>query len=180
MSNNFNNVHVGTITNSIAAQNTMTGFTANGHNGPGEYSSIWWLFNNLAYNNSEHGYFFTWTWQIADVLKNNIAYRNSGIVEDWGQTNGEHNNWIESHNTWNALGLWPYQPGGGYLNISISDSDFESLDVSQLMLPRKADGSLPDITFGHLRADSDLIDKGINVGLNYSGSAPDIGAFEYS
>jgi len=46
------------------------------------------------------------------------------------------------------------------------------------MRPRKVDGSLPDITFGHLKAGSDLIDKGINVGLPYSGSAPDLGAFE--
>jgi hypothetical protein len=50
-----------------------------------------------------------------------------------------------------------------------------------LYAPRKADGSLPDITFGHLAAGSDLIDKGVIIlGLSYSGSAPDLGAFEYS
>ena len=39
-------------------------------------------------------------------------------------------------------------------NVSLTDADFESLDASQLLLPRKADGSLPDITFLRLKPDS--------------------------
>lgn len=35
-----------------------------------------------------------------------------------------------------------------------------------------------NVAFGKLKADFDLINKGINVGLPYFGSAPDIGAFE--
>ena len=65
------------------------------------------------------------------------------------------------------------------LPVTVDASDFESLDASQLILPRKADGSLPDITFMHLVAGSDLIDVGMDVGLTYTGSAPDLGAFEY-
>ncbi len=38
--------------------------------------------------------------------------------------------------------------------ISLTDADFESLDASQLLLPRNADGSLPDITFLRLKPDS--------------------------
>jgi hypothetical protein len=45
--------------------------------------------------------------------------------------------------------------------------------------PRKADGSLPDVKFLHLSAGSTLIDKGTNVGLPFSGKAPDLGAFEF-
>ena len=44
--------------------------------------------------------------------------------------------------------------------------------------PRLADGSLPDLDFLKLSPDSDLIDAGVNVGLPYNGSAPDLGAFE--
>jgi len=40
------------------------------------------------------------------------------------------------------------------------------------------DGSLPDISFMHLAAGSDLIDAGTDVGLPYNGNAPDLGAFE--
>ncbi len=37
---------------------------------------------------------------------------------------------------------------------------------------------MPDITAFHLVAGSDLIDKGVNAGLPFSGKAPDLGAFE--
>jgi len=38
---------------------------------------------------------------------------------------------------------------------------------------------LPDITFMHLAAGSDLIDGGTDVGQWYYGNAPDLGCFEY-
>src|SRR4029077_20715569 len=44
--------------------------------------------------------------------------------------------------------------------------------------PRKADGSLPDIDFMRLVAGSHLIDAGVDVGLPFNGSAPDLGYFE--
>lgn len=60
----------------------------------------------------------------------------------------------------------------------INGGDVLSLDASQLSGSRQADGSLPAITFGHLASGSDLINAGVNVDLSYSGSAPDIGAYE--
>ena len=63
--------------------------------------------------------------------------------------------------------------------ISVTTDDFKSIDYSQLLNARKADGSLPDVTFFNLNAGSDLIDKGIDVGLSFNGSAPDLGAFEF-
>jgi hypothetical protein len=45
--------------------------------------------------------------------------------------------------------------------------------------PRQADGSLPDIDFLKLAKNSQMIDKGVNVGLKYEGKAPDLGAYEY-
>jgi hypothetical protein len=58
-------------------------------------------------------------------------------------------------------------------------SDYEGLDGSQLSAPRQADGSLPNIPFAKLVAGSDLIDKGIDVGLQYIGAAPDVNCYEY-
>jgi hypothetical protein len=55
-----------------------------------------------------------------------------------------------------------------------------SLDYSGAAGPRNADGSLPTINFLKLAAGSDLIDKGVNVGLPYNGTAPDLGAYEWS
>jgi hypothetical protein len=64
------------------------------------------------------------------------------------------------------------------LGLTPSSSDFESLSDSGFMGPRNADGSLPNLNFLKLRAGSQMIDRGTNVGLPYSGVAPDLGAYE--
>ena len=60
----------------------------------------------------------------------------------------------------------------------VTTGDFTGIDATAAYGPRKADGSLPDIDYMHLAAGSDLIDAGVDVGLPYSGSAPDLGCFE--
>lgn len=50
------------------------------------------------------------------------------------------------------------------LELTVTDDDFISLDASQLNLPRKADGSLPDINFLRLKVSSKLY----NAGIGYS------------
>jgi|ERR1035437_977040 hypothetical protein len=63
---------------------------------------------------------------------------------------------------------------------TVSSADFISIDTTGVRGARKPDGSLPDITFMHLKSTSHLIDAGTIVpGRPYNGSAPDIGAFEY-
>ena len=64
------------------------------------------------------------------------------------------------------------------LPITINAADFESLVDTIARGPRRADGSLPASGFLHLATDSDLIDQGTDVGLSYSGTAPDLGAYE--
>jgi hypothetical protein len=146
------------------------------------------FYNNLAYKNGngEVEGFGIYVAQLSTgstpdellrVLKNNIAYKNYHGDFRYRATSTcthDHNNWDSS--------------------VTVSDADFISLDCSQLKAPRKADGSLPDITFGHLKAGSDLIDAGIVVPghhcstsghhpdldcVEWYGSAPDLGAFEY-
>jgi hypothetical protein len=60
----------------------------------------------------------------------------------------------------------------------VTSADFVSIDPAAAYGARNADGSLPNITFMHLAAGSDLIDGGTDVGLPYNGSAPDLGCFE--
>lgn len=74
-----------------------------------------------------------------------------------------------THNSWNS------NPA-----VTVSNLDFVSIDAADLKLPRKPDGGLPDINFFKLAANSDLIDRGIDLGLPFLGSAPDLGAFEYA
>ncbi len=64
-------------------------------------------------------------------------------------------------------------------NFSATTSNFVSVDPSSATGPRKADGSLPDITFMHPAGGSSLIDAGTVIdGVTYNGSKPDLGCFE--
>ncbi|MCL2450433.1 MAG: right-handed parallel beta-helix repeat-containing protein, partial [Polyangiaceae bacterium] len=125
------------------------------------------------------------------MLRNNLAFssNNHGLLADMsngGPISDEYNSWDTN------------------LNITVSAADFMSLDFAPpascpapyaaggtvcvpptdttsfggMASARQADGSLPVLPFLHLAANSQLIDRGTDVGLPYSGSAPDLGAFE--
>jgi uncharacterized repeat protein (TIGR02059 family) len=145
------------IVNCIAYKNQSWGFQENNANCNME------LYNNASYKNS-----FSGNWGggfhfnkagIAYPIKNNISYLDSPDNVDLGTLTNVKNN------TWNG-------------SVTVTNTDFVSLDGTELALQRKADGSLPDINFMHLVALSDLIDKGVDAGLPFSGIAPDLGAFE--
>ena len=51
--------------------------------------------------------------------------------------------------------------------------------IAGMLGPRQSDGSLPDLDFLKLRENSQMIDKGVDVGLPYMGNAPDLGAYEF-
>ena len=131
--------------------------------------------NNTTYPNSE------------SIYRNNIAYKSIGT--DAGDRPLELDImcfYTESNNNWDyavpgSLPRWVYAS-----DVTVTDADFVSLDQKELYSPRKSDGSLPDITLFNLVSTSDLIDKGVQIPasdnsgitLSYSGTAPDIGAFE--
>jgi hypothetical protein len=129
------------LTNCIAADNGGAGFTTNDNDCEGKSMHI---YNNISYNNgrSQDAYtgvgFMVYNTVNSDeqellrVFKNNIAYNNEVDVSASGSALYTH-----EYNSWD-------------LSISISDSDFISLDTSQLSAPRKPGGGLPDITFGRL------------------------------
>jgi hypothetical protein len=155
------------VTNCISANNAFSGFDTNDLNRLA-CRMVW--YNNFAYHNGykgktdmDAGSGFRILNPTNDgnirILKNNLAYDNEhyGIYAEAEYTH--------SYNAWD-------------LPVTVSAADFVSLDYMQLYSPREANGSLPtNVTFGHLRADSDLINKGVNVGLPSNG-APDLGAFE--
>ena len=139
------------LTNCICYDNRATGYSQE------EANVIMKLYNNIAYHNNNQAFIFS-SYNTPDLLKNNISYRNGSDGIFQSQQTLDHNSW---------------QNG-----LVVSDADFLSLDGSQLTMPRKSDGSLPDITFMHLAPGSDLIDAGADVGLPFQGAAPDVGAFE--
>jgi hypothetical protein len=113
------------------------------------------LYHCTAFRNLGDNFHFTNTLVSgAHVIQNCISY--VGIVNITSGT--------IDHNSWNGF--------------TVSAADFVSLDTAQALAPRKADGSLPDITLMHLASGSQFIDAGINVGIAYKGAAPDLGFFE--
>jgi hypothetical protein len=64
--------------------------------------------------------------------------------------------------------------------VQVSDADFVSLDTSLATAARDANGKVPMAGLFELVNDSDLIDKGSDIGYEYVGSTPDLGPFEYS
>jgi len=155
---------VHTVEFCLSARNGANGFYANHQ--PGQ-SANW--YNNTAYSN--RGANFNMLEAIdtspenssvpgtQEVLHNNLAYTGTGVTNLNESGDMVANNWFT-------------------LPVTVGATDFLGLDASQMTLPRKADGSLPDISFMHLASGSDLIDAGLNVGFAYSGAAPDLGAFE--
>ncbi|UWZ59696.1 carbohydrate-binding protein [Dactylosporangium aurantiacum] len=64
------------------------------------------------------------------------------------------------------------------LGLTLNDAQFQSVSTTGWDAPRQADGSLPVLPNLRPTANSTLVDKGTDVGLPYTGRAPDLGAFE--
>ena len=118
------------------------------------------IYNNTSYKNTGDKYTCGFGFKdfdgIAHIIKNNIAldemvayFGNSAITSD--------------HNSWES-------------GVGVSDKDFISLDQTGTNGERQADGSLPNINFLKLKTTSGLYQKGVDVGLPFSGSAPSLGA----
>ena len=118
------------------------------------------IYNSLAWGNAINFSFY----EAANdgthhVLKNNIGF---AAVTDNVRLSADT---IQPNNSWT-------------LPVTADAADFLSLAPALAVAPRQADGSLPANDFARLAAASDLIDKGVDVGLPYLGAAPDLGPFE--
>jgi hypothetical protein len=138
------------VIGNVAFGNKQNGFDEN--SGQGGVQALT-LLNNTAYNNGAYN-FGLWV-NAGHVVRNNVSY-GTGKVATTGTVD---------HNSWN-------------LSTALADCDFASLDSSTAVAARAADGSLPGTSFLHLSTASRLIDKGAAVGLAYTGTAADLGAFE--
>ncbi len=61
---------------------------------------------------------------------------------------------------------------------NILEDNFVSINDSVIKGERNADGSIPENDFLKLKPISILMDKGVDVGLPFNGSAPDLGPYE--
>ena len=143
-----------TLHNCVSVLNPVKGFDQNNNNG------IMTIYNCTSYNNG-YNYGFSNSGYGTLIIKNSVSLtsKSSNSFNCKSVT--------QAYNSWNA-------------GFSCSATDFVSLDYTQMLNPRQADGSLPEVTLLHLTSSSGLINKGTNVGYSFSGSAPDLGAYEYS
>ncbi len=137
--------------NTIAAGNAVDGYDHNSNRG--EVT----IHNAIAYSNGKNINFSSTNPAARLAIKNTISLGASDSLKASSRDIAA-NSWQNGH--------------------TATAADFASVNIDELLKPRKADGSLPDVNFFTLVNGSDLIDAGVNVGLPYKGSAPDIGAFE--
>lgn len=140
--------------NCIAAGNVVDGFDHNSNRGDVT------LYNCSAYSNGRNINFGNSNIANSLTIKNTVSFAGVSGGDSYSATTTN-----ISNNSW--------QNG-----LVANAADFVSLDMALLTSPRKADGSLPDIDFLKLVPGSDLIDKGVNVGLPFDGIAPDLGYLE--
>ena len=145
--------HHAVYTNCIAAGNVVDGFDHNSNRGDVV------LYNCGAHGNGRNINFGTGNIANSLTIKNTFSFEGGGDSYEATTTDISNNGW--------------------QIGLTTNASDFVSVDIELLKSPRKTDGSLPDIDYLKLVSGSDLIDQGVNVGLDFSGAAPDIGPFEF-
>jgi MYXO-CTERM domain-containing protein len=142
------------IRKNLAFGNRAIGFYANYHPGGIDF------FNNTAFDNPANYDMRTPSGVTSShKLRNNVALMPGRDIVSF-------NGGTDTNNSWT-------------LQVMVSTADFMSVDKAVGLMPRQADGSLPNLGFLRLVQGSDLIDRGEDVGLKFTGSAPDLGAHEY-
>ena len=117
------------------------------------------------------------------VLVNNTAHANStnyGFTTKYGSLAISNCITFQSQNTdsYKAKSMADSGHNSWENGLKAEKSDFRSLDTTQILAKRTAEGALPDGSCLRLVTGSKLIDAGINVGLAYNGEAPDLGCYE--
>lgn len=153
------------------AGNTGCGFN---ENNLGMVSMAGKLYNNTAYGNN---FGFMTGGNLTGDYKVNDYRNNASYASRYGYET-DFNEWAGGQLYYDISNTWT-----DGVSFTVSDADFVLVDsaqcVTQMSASRKTDGSLPDITALHLIDGSDLIDAGVNVGLPFNSTAPDIGYWEY-
>ncbi len=147
--------HNATLTRCIAVGNRVRGFDHNSNRGNVT------LYNCAATSNGTNISF-------GSTNPVNLLTIKNTVVVGTTPTNLNATTKNISHNSWDS-------------GVTANSADYENFNnfYEQMSAQRKSDGSLPDLTMWKLLATSDLINAGADVGLEFSGNAPDIGPYEF-
>lgn len=131
-----------TLKNCIAVNNRNWGFNDNRALCKIE------VINCTSIGNGKWNYVFGWDGPSSTTLTKNISYKSGG--------HGGQQDLLEPVKVTLVNNSWQGK--------TVTDTDFASLDINQLSAPRKADGSLPDITYLKVVQGSDLVGLGHTQG----------------
>lgn len=137
------------IVRNLAFENRSTGFADNGASGAMRVT------HNTAFNNGSRQFQFLGS--VRHYLRNNVAVP---------ATNQLSSSVDQAMNSWSIAG------------VRADSSDFRS--VSSAGFGGSTGGSrlTSDLVFLRLASGSDLIDRGTDLGMPFTGAAPDLGAYE--
>ncbi|MDG5816897.1 right-handed parallel beta-helix repeat-containing protein [Chitinispirillales bacterium ANBcel5] len=146
------------IKRNMAFDNHGKGFDHNNNTG------ALYLAHNSAYNNgiTHNGRNFDFPNEPSSgqhQFYNNLSYNSPNGVRIASGSDQQGNSWQQSE--------------------SITDDMFLSLLTSAAKGPRQPDGSLPDILLLRPRPETFMVNGGVDIDEPYSGTAPDIGAYEH-
>jgi len=144
-----------TLVRCVAWDHPHNGFDLNGNTNGGIT-----ITNCTAFNNDRNFSMTNGTNMVTDILRNNISFQPVSGDSISTQVTQEYNS-------------WQTPPG-----VSLTTADFASLDTSALEGWREADWGLPLVWTLRLAQTSNAIDAGMDAGVPYAGTAPDLGAFE--
>jgi hypothetical protein len=94
------------------------------------------------------------------VVRNNISFT------DGSSTNSFTSGTLSTNNSWQVL------------SSAAGTNDFLSVDAAFAVAPRRDDGGLPETPFIRPVPGGRLVDQGVYIGNPFTGSAPDLGAYE--
>jgi len=139
------------ITRSVAFDNRSKGFDQNNN------TAGITVYNCTRYRNQSRNFSFPATPTTGvHILKNNISFTGTNTIVATSE---------QVANSWQGF--------------TVTNADFLSLDTALAKSTRNADSSLPFVDFLRLIESSSLVNSGVDVGLPYNGTAPDLGAFEF-
>ncbi|MEZ0385461.1 MAG: right-handed parallel beta-helix repeat-containing protein [Verrucomicrobium sp.] len=147
----------------LAVGNKKSGFYANHHPGGGD-----WINNSAYRNGTNYNMLCRLSDNVTDVdgfghrLMNNLGFGSRNEVANM------------------AAARCDLAGNSFSTDMKPSSTDFLSLGIDEMFLPRTKTGELPKMGFMQPTTKSALVDAGVDVGFPFKGLKPAIGAFEHA
>lgn len=149
---NAHNTVLRVVSGCLSFENANSGFDQN--NGDLRVQ----MYNNTSFKNrGQFGYMWDYISPApSQDFRNNISFQDNSPRRG-NETTG-------SFNSWNGF--------------TLTAASFKSISSAGADGPRGSDGSLPNLDFMKPATNSAIVNAGVDVGRAYSGTAPELGAFE--